>query len=226
MRFYELVREMAYPASFSFETLKSLKTFKDKKAYIESILKKIGVGSSRIAYAVDDEKVLKLAKNRKGLAQNEVEFNNSYDDLDCLSKVYNFDPEGYWIEAEIATKCKQSDVKRLYGITFNDLKRFICSCLYEYGDSMTRRMLRGNYHMAGSQLNLFQQYIDEELPENLYDFLDSLYYYLSNYQPSWTEVSDFMRLANWGIVKRNGQEVMVIIDSGLNEEVYKTYYKR
>lgn len=190
------------------------------------MLQNIGSGSSRTVYKVDDEKVLKLAKNRKGLAQNEVEYNNSFDDLDCLSKVYNFDPESYWIEAEIASKCKVSDIKRLYGISFNDLKRFICECVYEYGDNLMRRHALETSRMFASKINLFQLYIDEDLSGNLYDFLDSLYYYLTNYQPSWSEISDYLRLANWGIVKRNGQETMVIIDSGLNEEVYSTYYKR
>lgn len=226
MRFYELVKEMAYPASFSFETLKSLKAFKDKKAYIESMLQKIGSGSSRIAYRVDDEKVLKLAKNRKGLAQNEVEYNNSSDDLDCFSKVYNFDPEGYWIEAEIAPKAKLTDFKRLYNISFNDLRSFICNCVYEYADSRTRIHAKGQGNMYSSKINLFQAYLDEEISGNLYDFLDSLYYYFSNYQPSWSEISDYLRLANWGIVKRNNQEIPVIIDFGLNEEVYNTHYKR
>ena len=226
MNFFELVKEMAYPVSFSFEKLKSLKTFKDKKAYIESMLQKIGAGSSRIAYAVDEEKILKLAKNRKGLAQNEVEYNNSSNDLDCLSKVYNFDPEGYWIEAEIAAKCKPSDIKRLYNISFNDLRKFICDCVYEYGDNLMRRHAKGTSNMFPSKIDLFHLYIKEKLSEKLYNFLDSLYYYFSNYQPSWSEICDYLRIANWGIVKRNGQEIMVIIDSGLNEEVYNTHYKR
>ena len=218
---------MAYPSQFSFEHLKTLKSFKQKKEYIESMLQKIGAGSSRIVYQVDNEKVLKLAKNRKGLAQNEVEYNNASDDLDCFSKIYNFDSEGYWIEAEIAKKCKPSDVKRLYGISFDQLRAFIAESVYEYADNRERIILKGIIRQYnGSNESLLQLYYDEKLPEQLYDFLDSLHYYLSNYQPRYNEVADYFRLANWGIVTRNAQESMVIIDSGLNEEVYHNYYKK
>ena len=62
-----------YPTQFDMNLFKSLKTFKERIEYCEANLKKIGSGSSRIVYQVDNNKVLKLAKNKKGIAQNETE---------------------------------------------------------------------------------------------------------------------------------------------------------
>lgn len=64
----EPLEEMAYPTNFNFVELDSMRTFAERKRYCEERLQQIGVGSSRIAYKVDNEKVLKLAKNKKGIA--------------------------------------------------------------------------------------------------------------------------------------------------------------
>jgi len=61
--------EMAYPESFSMDTLLSLSSYMKKVWYANTHLQKIASGSSRIAYKIDDEKVLKISKNKKGLAQ-------------------------------------------------------------------------------------------------------------------------------------------------------------
>ena len=63
----------AYPASFNMEEFKNMKSFNQRIQYCEQNLQRISSGSSRIVYRIDDEKVLKLAKNKKGLAQNEAE---------------------------------------------------------------------------------------------------------------------------------------------------------
>ena len=62
----------AYPTSFNIEEFKQLKSFNQRIQYCEQHLQRISSGSSRIVYKIDDEKVLKLAKNKKGLAQNEA----------------------------------------------------------------------------------------------------------------------------------------------------------
>jgi hypothetical protein len=36
---------------------------------------------------------------------------------------------------------------------------------------------------------------------------------------------DLMRLSTYGVVKRDGQETIVLIDYGLTDDIYKTHYK-
>lgn len=38
------------------------------------------------------------------------------------------------------------------------------------------------------------------------------------------EIGDFGRLNSYGIVKRNGQDVLVITDYGLTKDIYSTHY--
>jgi mRNA-degrading endonuclease RelE of RelBE toxin-antitoxin system len=71
----ELLRENLledYPTSWSIEEFKKLNSFNARIKYCNQHLTRISSGSSRVVYKIDDEKVLKLAKNKKGLAQNEV----------------------------------------------------------------------------------------------------------------------------------------------------------
>jgi hypothetical protein len=36
---------------------------------------------------------------------------------------------------------------------------------------------------------------------------------------------DFMRLNSYGVVNRNGEDIIVIIDFGLTQSVYDEYYR-
>jgi hypothetical protein len=45
---------------------------------------------------------------------------------------------------------------------------------------------------------------------------------LGNYE---IPVGDLIRTSSYGLVKRNGQDTIVLIDYGLNQENYDSYYK-
>ena len=67
-----IISEMAYPASFNMEEFKSLKSFAKRMEYCKSRLPRLGAGSSRVVFRVDDDKVLKLAKKRKSGIKKET----------------------------------------------------------------------------------------------------------------------------------------------------------
>lgn len=233
----QIITEMAYPSAFSFKELNDLRTYAAKKRYLESHLEKIGSGSSRIVYAVDDEKVIKLAKNRKGLAQNEVEADkNTYypaAPIDIFARVYDYDDGYYWIEMEVARKAKKSDIKSLYGVSFELITDFIRKIYSIRGNDVYK------YRHISPNTRNFDRFYDDyisagdgedtlwfEISEKLYNFLNEIDEYIGMHTCNWTDVSDWMRLANWGIVTRNGEEHLVIVDNGLNDEIYKTHYSR
>lgn len=64
----------------------------------------MGVGSSRVVYALSTGKVLKIAINDKGVAQNEAEHEVSRDpSLKYIgARVYETDPNYYWSVMEVA----------------------------------------------------------------------------------------------------------------------------
>ena len=64
----------------------------------------------------------------------------------------------------------------------------------------------------------------------LFDFIENnqfaseVYDYFSNYQNA--SFGDLRRISTYGLAKRNGKEYIVILDSGLSDEVYNKYYRR
>ena len=69
---FKMINEK-YPNGWDLNTFKKLNTFKSRIEYCDKYLQKINSGSGRIVYKIDNDKVLKLAKNIKGIAQNSTE---------------------------------------------------------------------------------------------------------------------------------------------------------
>ena len=186
-----IMKEMAYPSSFDLQYFSTIPTFKDRIQYCKDRLKLLGNGSSRIVFQIDNNKVLKIAKNKKGLAQNYKEEDWGRNKYDCFAKIYKADIENNtWIEMELA-----------YKITFNDFVRY-----FGFGPSFLKNILEYIYNEKNKEMT-------------------SLYRYMLDYQPDMATIQDWSRSKNWGVVNRNGQNVLVIIDDGFDEDIYNNYYK-
>jgi mRNA-degrading endonuclease RelE of RelBE toxin-antitoxin system len=199
-----------YPASFDMEVFKSLKSHAGRNKYAQEHLQRLSSGSSRIVYKIDDEKVLKLAKNDKGVAQNEVEIEyGQYNDIkDIVAKIFDYDEQNnLWVEMELARKVKISDFKNIVGYNFEDIKKAIHNVGVDSG--MLRRI--GKYEM--------NQELVDDMWEN--EFTQELFSFIGNYQ---IPVGDLQRLSSYGVVKRDGQDTIVLIDYGLTHDVYSSYY--
>jgi mRNA-degrading endonuclease RelE of RelBE toxin-antitoxin system len=199
-----------YPASFDMEVFKSLKSHAGRNKYAQEHLQRLSSGSSRIVYKIDDEKVLKLAKNDKGVAQNEVEIEyGQYNDIkDIVAKIFDYDEQNnLWVEMELARKVKISDFKNIVGYNFEDIKKAIHNVGVDSG--MLRRI--GKYEM--------NQELVDDMWEN--EFTQELFSFIGNYQ---VPVGDLQRLSSYGVVKRDGQDTIVLIDYGLTHDVYSSYY--
>jgi len=76
MKIIELINETPLPSDWDSSKFNTSNSFESIVDYALERSKKIGTGSSRIAFEVEYEgrpTILKIAKNKKGLAQNEVE---------------------------------------------------------------------------------------------------------------------------------------------------------
>lgn len=191
--------EEDYPSSFDMELFKDLESFKKRVHYAKEQLPKISSGSGRMVFKIDDEKVLKLAKNKKGIAQNEVEVDHYEDPVagDIFAKIYNHDEDYRWTEMQLARKVKKEDFKRILGVDFNDFSDFI--------------FWNGNKPE------------NEELKEKLWntEFVNDVISYIMDFGvPSF----DLSRKNSYGVVEENGQERIVIVDYGLSAQVYECYY--
>lgn len=200
----QVIAEMAYPTSFNMEEFKQLKSFAQRVKYCDQRLEKLGSGSSRIGYKIDDEKVLKLAKNAKGIAQNEAEANpylqNEYS---IVARVFYAHPDDLYIEMELAEKLTKLKFKQIVGFDFDSI--------YPYLDDRLGGRNSRRYTGADKEI------LDEN--EWMYELGDMV----GNYDLSY---GDFNRLSSFGIVNRDGQPQVFLIDFGLTNDVFDQFYKR
>ena len=196
-----------YPSSWNIEEFKKLNSFAKRVEYCNAHLKRISSGSSRIVYMVDNEKVLKLAKNKKGLAQNEVEIEYSgyYDIENIVAKVFESDENNLWVEMELAKKVTPNIFKNVVGVSFED---YAAAMHYHYHTN-----IKPSRYSPKKPENM------DELWEN--EFIYSMLDFMANYD---IPVGDLGRLSTYGLVKRDGHDTIVMIDYGLTNDVYGTYY--
>jgi hypothetical protein len=55
------------------------------------------------------------------------------------------------------------------------------------------------------------------------DTLHDIYDYMTSYQ---APMSDLTRIANYGMVRRYNQDLIVILDHGLSDAIWDEYYKK
>lgn len=202
--------EEDYPTNFSMEEFKALPSFAARIRYAEERLPRISSGSARIVYKIDGEKALKLAKNKAGVAQNEVEYyqSGSYDISNIVARVFDADEENFlWIEMELAKKMNKPDFKRITGFDFNDYAK----AMHNYG--LDSGVMRHGY----------KHNVDKEVVERMWE--DEFVYAMFDYIPSYDiPPGDLMKTSSYGIVDRDGEEEIVLIDYGFNKSVHAEYY--
>jgi hypothetical protein len=185
-----------------------IKSFAGKIKYAGEHLTRIGSGTGRIVYDIDGEKVLKLAKNPKGVAQNEAEAGAGYyrDTQHIVTVVFDSADDDSWIISEKAKKVNEARIKQLTGIpSLNDV--------YYY--------LRNFHDQNNGKRAMFHQEPDviEQLNNN--EFTQDLQNFIADYAQS---PGDFGRPSTYGEVLHDGQPSIVLTDYGLNDEVYDTHY--
>lgn len=197
-----------YPSHFDMEHFKSLKTFAQRIQYCDANLKRIGGGSSRIVFKIDDQKVLKLAKNKKGIVQNDTEIDRGNDTYysSILAQVFDSDDDGLWVEMELATPINKYEFYRLTNFDLKDVGNYLINFQSE---------TNGRGTVVHQQKPLVDRLVNDEFVQLLRDFVagtDAL-------------AGDLGVATSYGLVKRNGQQELVIIDFGLTDRAYEKLYR-
>jgi hypothetical protein len=207
MTFKDYITE-AYPENFSFEEFNNVRSYNGKLKYANERLKKLSSGSARVVYQIDDEKVLKIAKNKKGLAQNESEADWSKEAYEVTAKVFNFSPEYFWVEMEFAKKLKPTRFKQLTGLSIQNMDTAM---------RVLRERMRPIRNLAPTKLTPESE---KKLYEN--EFYLDIERFVSDYD---METGDMARLNSYGEVVRDGQPKIVLVDFGVTNQVWNDYYK-
>ena len=208
--FRKIIREIVedimsedYPESFSFEEFQNISSYSGKVKYAEKNLQRLSSGSARVVYKVDEEKVLKVAKNKKGIAQNSVEAEGWKQNYGIVAKVFETDEDDYWIEMELAKKISPKSFKQITGVDIKQLEYYL---YYE----------KSNYTQSMG--------LTEEEIEHMYnnEFVSELMEFI--HENSMIYPGDFAKLSTYGEVIREGTPSIVLIDFGLTKSVYYDYY--
>jgi hypothetical protein len=209
---YNTILNEAMSDKFSFEELQTINTFRGRYNYCLSTLGPTqGKGSSRVIFQLSDGKVLKLALNNKGIAQNEVECDWGLQSYNIVPKLYDETDTTnyYYLVSEYVLPAKKQDFKHVFNFTFETF----CRCLVSIENWYNPNARHYISPMDDASLEILLNDSDE---------LSPFYNYITNYQPP---IGDMLRISNYGMTNRNGKPQIVLLDSGLNNNVYNSYYK-
>jgi hypothetical protein len=200
-----------YPPTWNIDEFKKLKSFNQRIQYCERNLQRISSGTSRIVYKIDDTKVLKLAKNNKGLAQNEIEVGFSEDYMwdGIVAQIFDYDQNNLWVEMELARKVTPKKFFEIIGFFFENY----CNAILFHEENQKPKT---KYSISRSKPNNYDQMWDNN------EFMYNIFNVIGSYD---FPAGDLCKLNSYGLVNRNGIDEIVLIDYGLTNDVYDSYYK-
>lgn len=178
-------------------------------------LLEIGLGSSRIVFEMGEGKVIKLARNEKGVEQNKLEYTAGRDPEvhDLLASVLDVADDYAWIIAEAVEPLDDGDVKKAEGVSgvpwievrrilgLSDKSEFAATAagikkkIERLGDNTGSSCLRGA------------------------EFIDALGGFLDRYRDMLP--GDIVKLSSWGVNKKG---CLVLLDYGITRKKFKELY--
>lgn len=210
-KYKELTDQDLFKQIFEFRSFNKLNDF------MRQHYKKLGAGSSRIVYNIEDKFVFKVAKNSKGEVQNEKEYELGTEPENItggiLTKAYATSADQRILLSEYASKISESEFNQLTGITF---KTFEYLCYKRFIKPYIRSPL------------IRDPEEEENTPEEIDKFMESDFWYrfemfISNYDFTGKNfVGDFTRITSWGLRKPDNE--LVLIDYGVDSDILEKYY--
>lgn len=160
-------------------------------------LKKIGEGSSRRVFKLEDNLVLKVAMSRAGLAQNKLEYKLRNSEFVCTS--YRKEPHELpaWLVSDYCTKPFKKHIKEQFNLTIKQFDDLLWN-----GKRMIKK---GKTYTIKRNTDRAQHLLEFVVKNDL--------------QPG--DLMSHRLTANYGI---NPKGQLVITDAGLNQKVYEDYY--
>lgn len=202
--FYSELKE-DFPIGWSKDEFDKMSSFSGKLKYANERLRKMASGSGRVVYDIDGKQVIKIAKNKKGLAQNGVEGEPYLQNYDIVAKVFDRGDEvqdigPFFVVMELAKKVTRRRFEALTGVGLDDLDWYL-------------REMRSRFSSMPATMK-------EKLNNN--EFIMDLTSLTGDYDMS---TGDMGRLSTYGEVVREGQPKIVLVDFGLTSGVWNDFYK-
>lgn len=186
---------------FNLEKFKSLPNETVMLAYALNFLETLGKGSSRIVFALTSRKVLKLALNPKGVAQNDAELKIYTDPATAgvVTNIHDADEKNRWLIADLVRPIKStSEFEKLAGVKWQE---FV---------SDLESTIASSARLKGAQ----------ELRKDAAPFTKKVYK-MAEKGKDRLKLGDLTEVDHWGKTP-DGQ--VVLLDYGFTEEVAVRYY--
>jgi hypothetical protein len=210
---YRRLFEMAYPSSFNPEEFMRLEPFSKKIRYCKEHLQPIAYGTGRYVFSIDNDKVLKLARNIKGIAQNQQEYIMSTDyvlnSAGIIGEIFDYDEDYKWLEMEWLDSITVAQFKQKTGITFQNYKEVLF--YFFYSTFRTKNSWGPSYQKPKNYDEVWEN-------ENISPFLECI----GNYKDFFTY--DLARIGSYGLSRKDGK--IKIRDAGLTNSVFQNYYAK
>ena len=205
--------EVVDHSAFNISSLKELKSFKQRLDYCAGHLQRLGSGSSRIVFKIDDGTVLKLAKNRKGVSQNNTESDYTIQSHygGVIAKIKNYCDDDLWIVCELARKVKKEDFKNLAGVSYEIFDEYMNMRIME--DIRKSRTYEIGHSLTPEQIEFC----------NNNEFICEILDLMANYSLAG---GDLTRLSSYGVVNRDGDNTLVLVDYGATDAILQNMYMR
>ena len=194
--------------------LSQLPSFNKRINFCKNNFEYICGGTARKVFGINENFVLKLAYNEKGLAQNEVENDFYLQGLSFVNKIHDSCSNGSWlifdrVKTFKSKKQLKNNIEKSLGLDFESFINIL-----EVKDKYTS----GNNSEHSSFMDCYrkiEEKNEKDFNKNREDFLDML----GN-----TDLmcGDFTRFSSWGLDNNNQ---LKLVDYGLSKEVFKEYYK-
>jgi len=239
----------AYREGFSFNTLSAIVGEEKQYKYcVKWLGEPDAFGSSRCVFTLNDNYVLKLAYKERsaGIAQNRTEYNVFKEtNSPLLAKILYHDEKFTYLISENVLPATFEDFEQIFGMSYN-------GCYYQHSKKEPIYPSKEGDVKIGfnDYFKNLKDYNSKNDDDNECPVIDIINYivdryvsnefgriqYYENYISNniWlkelkelvikTKMSD-LSLNNFGIVNRDGKPMIVIIDSGLNHEIFDRYYK-
>jgi hypothetical protein len=181
------------------ENLEKLETYAARKKYAEDNLKHLSSGSSRLVYLTSDKKIIKLAKNDKGIAQNKAEANPEMKSK-FLNEVIGCADNYSWMMTHYLDKITGKEFEEMTKIPFSDFDEAIRFGLKNVSENTGLTKPKNFDQVAKSEIYKEMKRIGEKF----------------KLMPG-----DIARISSWGT--KEGRPVL--IDAGLTADVFADFYE-
>lgn len=212
-----ITEDQAENIADSGDNWENLSTFKERVEYCTRHFGNyIGCGSSRVVFQMDDETVLKLAFNDAGVEQNKEETKWANGQYSFLPKIHDYDSDGSWIMCEYVLPAERAD----FDYYFNKHLDNECKSMV-YNRPEFTEFVRS---VEATVKNISWQFFSNEKIARLRKnpFLNEVATYIETTKMS---CGDLTTTNNWGLAKRNGDAMPVLLDSGWRNGMYDEFYR-